>query len=87
MAAIEVRQSGDNRAELRCRQAKASAPPNCAPRQFTMKSRRQVNLIAFCCSGVGIAAGAVAAAGAAAAGVAGALLPSAAIAFRHFGES
>ncbi len=53
IALIEVRQFGVSRALLRIRQAIASCPPVGTPRQWALKSLRQVNLTAFNCSGVG----------------------------------
>ena len=55
IAATAPRHAGDSFAELCCRHCSASAPPGVTPEQFDMKSERQDERIAFCCSAVGCA--------------------------------
>jgi hypothetical protein len=55
IALTALRQAGESFAEFFCRHCSASAPPGVTPEQFDMKSDRQDERMAFCCSAVGCA--------------------------------
>lgn len=56
MALTAPWQAGDSEATFFCRHCSASAPPGRTPEHFDMKSERQEDLMADCCSGVTCAA-------------------------------
>ncbi len=56
VALTAVLQAGDRLATLVCRQTSASLPPGVTPEHFDMKSDRQLERMALCCSAVTCAA-------------------------------
>lgn len=58
VALTAVLQAGDRLATLVCRQTSASLPPGVTLEHFDMKSDRQLERMALCCSGVTWAAAA-----------------------------
>jgi hypothetical protein len=53
VALTALLQAGDRLARFFCRQFSASLPPRSTPGHFDMKSERQFERMALCCSGVG----------------------------------